>query len=396
MEEFGIIGADNLFVNAFDQQMRLESMSNQALNQGIDHYMKKEYDKAAQAFEKSINLAPSSSFTADATLHLARTYLKDKKTDKAVEAYQRGIELNRDRDDLNASLGNLFFAEERYDEALEQYKEAVRKNPISSNHYSLGQGYIKLEKFSDAEHEFRSVIRMEPESPHGYFGLGQTFSQQNQYKDAIENFNKTLDKQRDYYDAYAEIGYALADMGEIDDAEELVDYLENKDKYLSDSLDGYINKVEPPKIMFAWGTSTFRYRMTMNTPVSALDSYLETANASKSFTMKFQFNKEMDRKSVENPLNWNISRSESGNLAKTYKFGEPITDKEIELGPIPDYVLWDKETMVATLSFTITQNDTADGTLDPSHIVFKYNGADSEGIRIDPKHDEYTGFSGVA
>jgi hypothetical protein len=37
-----------------------------------------------------------------------------------------------------------------------------------------------------------------------------------------------------------------------------------------------------------------------------------------------------------------------------------------------------------------------DGTIDPSHIIFKFDGMDTEGIAIDSDYDEYIGFSGVA
>jgi tetratricopeptide (TPR) repeat protein len=397
MDNVGFIGAENLFINSQSQQARLDSISAQALNRGIDYYLKKDYEKAAFEFEKSINLSPNSSFTADATQHLAQTYLKLDDTDKAIKAFQRGIKLNRDRDDLRTALGNLYFAEDRFEEAVSQYKEAVRVNPsASSNYYSMGQGLIKVDKLAEAEDAFRTVIRMEPYSPHGYFGLGQTFAKMGQYDNAIEQFETALEKQSDYYDAYAEMGYAYADKGDMDTAKELVERLEDVDTDLADTLSTYINTVEPPKILFNWGSATFSSKMSFHTPLSALDSYLETAGASKSFTMKFQFSKEMDRASVENPLNWSISRASSSNLAKTYNFGETIADTEIMPPAFPDYVLYDALTNSCTLGFTLTQNSTADGTIDPEHIVFKFNGKDAEGIQIDPDYDEYTGFSGIA
>lgn len=397
MEDFGILGAENLFVSSLAQQSRLDSISAQALNRGIDFYLKKDYEKAAFEFQKSINLSPNSSFSADTTQHLAQTYLKLDNTDKAIETYKRGIQINRDRDDLRSSLGNLYYAEDRFDEAVGQYKEAVRLNPsLSSNHYSLGQGLIKVDKLGEAENAFRQVLRLEPNSPHGNFGLGQTFSKMGDYDEAIEQFETALRKQKDYYDAYAEMGYAYTDKGDFQAAKEIVEYLEDKDEDLSETLQLYIDREEPPKILFNWGSATFRSKLGTNTPLSALDSYLETPGASKSFTLKFQFSKEMDRSSVENPLNWSIARTDSTNLAKTYNFGSTIAATEILPPPLPDYVLYDAETQTGTLGFTLTQNSTADGTIDPQHILFKFNGKDAEGIKIDPAYNEYTGFSGVA
>ena len=397
MEELYGISADRFFVTSLQQQVQLESLANRALSSGIEKYQRKEYEEAARDFEKAINLLPTSSYVPDTTKYLAQTYLKLEKNDKAIAAYERGIELNRDRDDLHAALGNLYFAEDRYTEALNQYQHAVRVNPLSSsNHYSLGQGYLKMERFEKAKEEFNTVLRMEPDSPYGHYGLGQVYSKAEKFEKAIDKFEIAIRKDDQFYDAYAQIGYAYADMGEIDEAEEIVEFLEDKDADLSNMLNLYMKKVEPPKILFNYGSSTFGYNMSINTPVSALDSYLDNAGASKSMTMIFQFNKDMDRSSVEDIYNWNISRSTGPRDGGAYNFGLEIPDTEITLEAFPDYVLYDSKTRVATLSFRVSQNDTADGTIDPAHIVFKFQGKDGEGISMDPDHDSFSGWSGVA
>ena len=391
------VSADQLFVTSLQQQSQLEALSNNALSSGIDQYMRKEYEAAAKDFEKSINLYPTSSVSADAIKYLAQTYLKLEKTDKAIDAYQRGIKLNRDRDDLHIDLGNLYFAEDRYQEALGEYREAVRVNPISSsNHYSLGQGYLKTENYDKAEEEFRTVLRMESDSPYGNYGLGLTHSKRENYDKAIENLEAALKKDAMFYDAYAEIGYAYADMGEMDEAQEMVEFLEDKDPDLANTLSHYMNKVKPPEILFAWGSSTFRYSMSIKTPLSSLDAYLENAAAAKSMNMKFQFSKDMDRKLVEDPYNWGISRQLGAGDGSAYNFGLPIPETEITLHAFPDHVLYDPLTRIATVAFTVRQNDTVDGTIDPNHIVFKFNGGDVYGIKMDEDHDEFSGWSGVA
>ncbi len=57
---------------------------------------------------------------------------------------------------------------------------------------------------------------------------------------------------------------------------------------------------------------------------------------------------------------------------------------------------YDADSYTATIGFTIHQNETADGTIDPSHIVFKFDGEDAYGVSMDEDADEYSGFSGVA
>lgn len=113
-------------------------------------------------------------------------------------------------------------------------------------------------------------------------------------------------------------------------------------------------------------------------------------------TMKFYFNKDMQRASVEDRFNWNISRQMGAGDGSAYNFGFQVPETEVALASYPDYVLYDSRSQTATVAFTVTQNETADGTIDPSHIVFKFNGEDANGIAMDSDHDEFSGWSGVA
>ena len=162
------------------------------------------------------------------------------------------------------------------------------------------------------------------------------------------------------------------------------------------SRPSYIDTVEAPQIMFAWSTSSFPYKAGPNYPVSVIDSYLENAGAEKTMTMEFMFTKAMDVSSVLDRFNWTISRASSSNIAETYNFGDEIPATEITLPDYPDYVTYDTSTYTATVGFTIRQNETADGTIDPSHIVCRFDGEDAYGVAMDEEADELSGFSGVA
>jgi hypothetical protein len=112
--------------------------------------------------------------------------------------------------------------------------------------------------------------------------------------------------------------------------------------------------------------------------------------------MVFQFDKEMERESVENVMNWQISRAIGQGPGQAYNFSMPIPSTEITVTPIPDSVYYNEEKLTATVYFKIQQNTAADGTIDPLHIEFKFNGKDVYGYEMDPNHDQFTGFSGSA
>jgi len=385
--------ATAIFDALSNQQEGMENLSNQFLQTGIDEYLNEDYEKAAKSFEAAINLAPYSDYNIESTKYLVQTYLKLEETDKAIETYQAAIQRNPNADTLRASLGQLFYSEERYDEAAEQYRGAVQVNPSATNRYSYGEALIKVGNYGEAEYQFNQVKRLDPESYAGDYGLGKMYAQDEQYDKAIEHFQKALNLEPTFYDALAEIGYTYADMGEIEKAREVEEKLENLDEDLSLLVGNYIDEKEPPKIAFAFASSSFPYNSPKNYQVAAIDAYLENAGAEASVTMEFLFTKEMDPTSIQNRLNWNISRASSGNIAETYNFGDEILSTEITLDPYPDYVIYDKDSLTATVGFTIRQNETSDGTIDPSHIVFKFDGEDIYGVAMDPNNDEFSGFS---
>jgi hypothetical protein len=164
---------------------------------------------------------------------------------------------------------------------------------------------------------------------------------------------------------------------------------------LEDSLSRYMHKVDPPKLAFARSLSTFNYRRPRMTSLKDLDVYLESPDASKKFTVIFQFSKEMDRLSVEDRFNWRISRALPTGPGEAYNFGLSVADTEVSLPGIPNNVYYDAEKLTATVQFTITQNEAGDGTIDPSHVEFKFSGKDKWDFAMDEGGDQFTGFSGV-
>jgi tetratricopeptide (TPR) repeat protein len=310
-----------------------------------------------------------------------------------MKALETTLRFNPYRDDIHTKLGNLYFSEKRYTDAAAEYKKAVELNPSPSNTFALGQAYMNAERYSDADIQFNKVVRMEPRKPTGYFGLGLNYSKQGRYEDAINQFKAAIRLDGKFDDAYAEMGYALADLGRVDEAMDVVNDLGNTSPELADTLSSYIYEVDPPKIIFAYATSSFNYWMPMNTPVSSLDAYLQTADASKTFTMKFQFDKQMERSEVENVVNWQIGRTSGMGPGTAYNFGLPVPETEVQLSPIPVNVYYDAEKMTATIYFNIQQNATADGIIDPSHIEFRFNGKDIFGLKMNSDFDQYNGFS---
>ncbi|MGD8900853.1 MAG: tetratricopeptide repeat protein [Desulfobacterales bacterium] len=395
MDYFGV-GNIDIFAATIPQTVQLESLANTALKRGIDLYMRQDYEGAVKEFRRSIGLAPNSAYSTDASSFMAEAYLALGDTRSAVKAYEDALKRNPQRDDIAISLGNVHFAAEDYDEAAKAYEKAVSIWPSSGNHYALGQAYMNAGRYSDADREFNTVLRKDPDKPNGNYALGLNLSKQDRLEDAILQFKEAIRIDPKFYDAQAELGYAYADLGEMDEAQRIADNLEHVAPDLADTLSRYMYQVDPPKFMFAYADSGFNYHMPWKTQLAFLDGYLATPNAEKAFKMVFQFDKEMDRESVENVLNWHIGRSTQSGPGQAYNFGRPVADTEVTLPPLPKSVYYDEKNLTATIYFTIRQNEAGDGTIDPNHIEFKFSGKDAYGYKMNPKYDQFMGFSGIA
>jgi Tfp pilus assembly protein PilF len=386
--------ADALFEVTGRQSEQMGVLANQSLSNGIEKYIRKDFKGAVLDFKRAFGLAPYSDYAVDAVKYLALSHQGLGQNAKAIQAYRQGLDIHPDRDDLQLALGNLLFAEGRIAEAVKAYETAVRLYDDDNNRFALGQGYLKAGNHDDAARQFQKIIQRSPSSPNGHFGLGQTFAARRLYSDAIDHFERAVQKDREFYAGYAELGYAYADKGDLGKAEEIRDFLENKNKTWSETLAGYIRKKTPPKIMFALTAGTFPHYFPPKTRVAALNDYLNTANAGRSFTVLFQFNKPMDRDSIENPGNWTICRSIGNGPGTQYNFGLPVPATESRIAPFPDSVFYDENNQTALVRFTLHQNDTADATIDPSRIEFSFRGIDADGNAMHPKYDQFTGFSG--
>lgn len=389
--------ADALF-SVNDQQLaQRENIANGALVNGTKLFSDKKYDEAIKEFKRAIGLAPYSANTVDAYNFMAATYLKLNKPEDAVKAYKSAISLDPYRDDTRMKLGNVYMSLNRNSEAESEFKSAIKLNPSSTgNIYTLGQLYINSGRYNEAENQFAKITNLAPRKADGYYGLGQAYSKQEKYEDAVKQFKEAINMDGDFKYAYADLGYAYADSGQMEEASEQVDILKTMDPNLASTLRDYIFKASAPKILFVdYAAGTFTTSLPPRTTLPLLDASLATPNASKDFSVVLYFDKPMDMPSVLNPTNWQIKRASYGTPGGAYNWGLSIPQTEVTVPSLPKSIIYDQDNNKATLTFTLTQNAEGNGTIDPSHIIFKFNGKDVDGIIMDEARNEFDGMAGV-
>ncbi|MEE9910768.1 MAG: tetratricopeptide repeat protein [Deltaproteobacteria bacterium] len=389
---------DYLFASTTaNTQANMDALAATILAQGLDQFQSEKYDQAINSFKRAAALSPRSDNSSKAYDFIGQAYLKQEKTDQAIKTYKEAIRIYPTNDTFHLALGDIYLQESLPEEALAEFEAAVNLNPEDEeSRYSLGQSYITAAELDKAREQFAAVTRLSPESAAGFYGLGQVAHLSGNLEEAATQLNRAIRVNKGFELAYLELGYVYADMGEFQKAEDLSATLDAKGSDKVATLDAYISLAREPRIIGALSPNGFNVHLGPKTSVSALSRDLSAAGKSKLFEMNVAFSKDMDEASVINPDNWKISRASLGQNGGVYNYGLKPPAGEAVIQPSPSYVTFNKKTNTATLYFRLSQNSTANATIDPNHIVFKFSGLDAYGKAMDTSADEYSGFSGVA
>jgi len=388
-----------IFGGASNRSAQLDNLALRELDKGLSQFTGKNYELALDYFNKAIRLSPGTNTAVNAYDFKARTLLSQGNKDAAIDSYQSALKIDPTRDDLHALLGNIYTTEQRSEDAVASYEQAVTRNPTTANRYSLGQGYLATGRFDEAKAQFELVRQLSPAEPFGDFGLGLANARQGRFDFAIEAFDAAIAIKSDYWEAYAEKGYALVDSGEPLQALDIAQTLAVNDEALATQLSQYVYEKSQPKLTASYVSPLYAFFNSTQGPgtqLAGLNAYLNTADAQLTFSMVFQFSKPMDAASVENISNWSIARATGTGRGDGYNLDMQLKDTEVTLPAQPYAVYYDQQELTATVLFNLRQNDTATATIDPSHINFTFTGKDSLGLSMDKSADMYSGFSSFA
>ena len=394
--------ADDLFSaiapSADTIQSQKTSLSNYQLNIGVNMLSDGRTEEALTYFKRALTLDSSN---VDAYNDLGNTQMQLNKNDDAIATFKKLVAMKPFDSDAATSLGNAYAQAKQWTNAAEAYKKATKLDPSNTTAlYSTGQAYLQANKLSEAAETFLKVTRIKPNDPNGYYALGQTYNKMENYDAAIGNLKKAVNLKHEFFTlAETELGYAYAGKGEDELVQRQIDRLNDNDE--TTAADQLESDTLKPKIS-SGSSGTYNAFYPSLGPNSSLElltltdsnQTLSKANATKSFTMDFQFNTDMDVVSVQNFANWRISKA-NGGQAGYYNYGyTQYPDREAAL-PIIQSVAYNVESQVATVTFSLKQNSSADAVIDPSHLVFKFSGKDANGKSMDPTANAYDGANGV-
>lgn len=175
-------------------------------------------------------------------------YFARNKFEKAIQEFKEAIRIFPAASVVHNNLGSAYFALGRLDEAVASFQEAVRLDPgFAQAYFNLGLLYLKqghepeaaraLDEaakgfvvsgdenlragyLEDAEDDFKSLLLIDPEFYPGRLKLGMVYHAGRRHKEAAEIFERLTRQHPHRWEAYRHLGETLYALGQYTQASE--------------------------------------------------------------------------------------------------------------------------------------------------------------------------------
>jgi Flp pilus assembly protein TadD len=165
-------------------------------------------NNSADAPQVSNNL-PEARTRARDLLDKGKEFYRNDQDAEAVLAFMEAVRLDPDLAEAHfrlglgyESVGKREEAEAEYKKAVEAYKKYFEDNREDGEaRYALGQTYANLGQYSEAIRHYREATKLREDDPDIYYDLGVAYTKLAQYDAAAAAFSKSLEIDPDYYRA---------------------------------------------------------------------------------------------------------------------------------------------------------------------------------------------------
>lgn len=151
--------------------------------------------------------------------NLGNTLKDEGKIDEAIEQFRLALRIEPNYADAHNNLGVALTAQGSIDQAMEQYRLALRINPNNAEaHNNLGKELAAQGKVDEAIKQYRLALRINPNLVLAHSNLGVALVAQGNIDEAIEHFQSALKIYPFNADAHCNLAIALAVQGKNNEA----------------------------------------------------------------------------------------------------------------------------------------------------------------------------------
>jgi tetratricopeptide (TPR) repeat protein len=170
-------------------------------------------DEAIKFLHRIINMKPNQKVEFVAYNELGRIYLDQRKTDQAIEIFQRLIRSNPHDHALHTNLGYAFLDRGRLEEALMELRKATKLGAGADVYNNIGFIYYRFGEMEKATRAYKQALKMDPQFAPAHYGLGLLYLQTNSLDQALFEFEQVLRLKPDYAPVYYNLGMVYSRKG---------------------------------------------------------------------------------------------------------------------------------------------------------------------------------------
>lgn len=164
-------------------------------------------------------------------------YFQDGKPQKAIEAYNRALELNPDNLEGYASRGAVYYFTGDYDKAEQDFLRVLYKNPYQVDAYTAYASTLAAKgDFENALEVLNLALQLRPSKPEIFFSRAGVYFMLGRFNDAVRDYTSVINLSP-AAEVYNARGAAYERMGKTDLAQK--DFEEAKTGRMPEKLNVY-------------------------------------------------------------------------------------------------------------------------------------------------------------
>ncbi|HUI79673.1 MAG TPA: tetratricopeptide repeat protein, partial [Bryobacteraceae bacterium] len=172
---------------------RRNKAATDSLDKGLEYYQKgyeQNYKKAAELFEKAIEIDPTYS---QAAFYLGLTYNALYDQEKAEEYYKKAIAIDPDYLEAHANYGGMLLDIGNVDEAIRQFNVVLQRQPNHEVALTLqAQAFRLKELYPQSIDSARKAIKVNPKNAEPHLWLADSLRLTAKYNDAQSEYTQYL------------------------------------------------------------------------------------------------------------------------------------------------------------------------------------------------------------
>lgn len=187
-------------------------------NSGLSHLREGRTEMAIQSFKTAVNKDKKNSYFHKG---LGQAYQADGQFKKAVQAFEKALELNPHYVDVRNDLGIAMILAGRREAGLDQllraFNDPTNPTPELSSR-NLGHAYFESGQYAHALNWFRTSLGRNPSYSDAYLGVADCLKATGDLQGAILNLEQGVKKLPKEYRLRLEVGRAYFEAGRFADA----------------------------------------------------------------------------------------------------------------------------------------------------------------------------------